>query len=197
MVSVTTKICSLSPKLSIRVSFHIPSNSVRPSTQSFQTVSYKVQPLFRFLLSTFLLVVMVPHTTRLHSLPRCSQIPLDYPSGLVPMLFNGSKFWENNQGSRRILLQARCHLPLLPRNTSVYTDLFFLYYGIFFLLPCLCTRCSFLFHLTLYHLATPYRFFKIHISVVLTSPSPGLDSPPSLASHSPLYKLYHGTCYVV
>lgn len=189
MVSVTIKICSLSPKLSIRVSFPI------------HLTPLSLYPVFpdHFLQNpTFLEVPAIyisscgNGATHKVSLSHWSQKPLDYFSGLVPMLLSGSKYWENYQGSRRTLPQAACHLPLLPHNTSVYTDLFFLHYGIFFLLLCLYTCCSSSFHLTPYQLATPYMFFKIHHSVVLTFPSPRLDSPPSFASHSPLNELYYG-----
>lgn len=155
MVSVTIKICSLSPKLIIRVSFHISSNSFHPSTQPFQTISYKVQPLLRFLLSPFLLVVMVPHTTRPHSLPHCSQIPLDYPSGLVPMLFNERTIKGAGELYHRPEVISHCSLTIqvCTLTCSSYSMAFF---------PC--------FH-AFTHAAHPY--FILHL---ITEPLPTASS---------------------
>lgn len=142
MVSVTIKICSklVSPKLSIRVSFHIPSNAFRPSTQSFQTISYKIQPLLRFLLSASLLVVIVPHTTRPHFLTAAKYLWTTFLGWFqcsLTVASTGRTIKGAGELYHRQDVISHCSLTIQVGTLTCSSYIM----AFFFLLPCLCTCC--------------------------------------------------------
>lgn len=106
----------------------------------------------------------------------------------------GLPFWAGfNSGRSRLALPQADVISLHSLTLQACTLACSSYILAFsFVLLCASACCWFSFHITPYHLATPYMFFKIqiyhHLSALSPAfPSPELDSPPSFGSHSQLH----------